>query len=209
MRKLLFLLCFYSSLIYSQDPRLAQQYYNDGEYEKAATLYQSMYQKNPNNDNFFNRYVDCLMALKQFSECEDIVRKEINRKPKEVQLYVTYGNLLIRRNDPDKAEKQFLDAVDKLTADVSIIHRLANAFIQITRYDLAIKTYEKGEKLMKSQTFFTYNLADLYRRKGDLETMMKYFLDGLENQSVQVQGIQNLLIAYLTPEQYKILQAQI
>ena len=88
MRKLLFLLCFYSSLIYSQDPRLAQQYYNDGEYEKAATLYQSMYQKNPNNDNFFNRYVDCLMALKQFSECEDIVRKEINRKPKEVQLYV-------------------------------------------------------------------------------------------------------------------------
>ena len=55
---LLFFVLFLNSTLQAQDPRLAQQYFNDGEYEKAASLYQSMYQKNPGNDNFFSRYLD-------------------------------------------------------------------------------------------------------------------------------------------------------
>lgn len=203
-----FLFAFYSSL-YAQDPRLAQQYFSDGEFEKAASLYQSLYQKSPNNDSYFNKYLDCLMALKQYDESEELVKKEISKRPKEIQLYVSYGNLLTRRNQEDKAEKQFELAIDKLPADVSAIHRLGNAFIQITKYNLAIKTYEKGEKLMNPQVYFTYNLADLYRRKGDLSTMMKYFLDGLENGTVNMQGVSSLLITYLSTEQYKVLQTLI
>ncbi|MEI2696376.1 MAG: tetratricopeptide repeat protein [Saprospiraceae bacterium] len=206
---LLFFVLFLNSTLQAQDPRLAQQYFNDGEYEKAASLYQSMYQKNPGNDNFFSRYLDCLMLLKRYEECENIVRTEINKRPREVSLYATYGNLLINRNQPEKAEKQFNEAIDKLGPDVSVIHRLANVFIQNARYDLAIKTYEKGEKILKPQAYFTYNLADLYRRKGDIETMVRYLLDGIENNSVQLMSVQSLLIAYLSPEQYQILTEQI
>lgn len=209
MRIVIFLFFVFSSMLQAQDPRLAQQYFSDGEFEKAAGLYQSLYQKNPNNDSYFNRYLDCLLAMKQYDQSEDLVKKEISLRPKEVQLYVSYGNLLIRQNEEEKAEKQFELAIDKLPADVSAIHRLANSFITLAKYDLAIKTYEKGEKLMKSQVYFTYNLADLYRRKGDHQTMLKYFLDGLENNTVQLSGVQSLLITYLTPEQYKSLQASL
>lgn len=209
MRIITLLLIAFTSVLKGQDPRLAQQYFSDGEYEKAAGLYQSLYLKSPNNDSYFNRYLECLMALKQYDESEDLVKKEISKRPKEVLLYVSYGNLLIRRNEEDKAEKQFELAIDKLPADVSAIHRLGNAFTQLTKYDLAIKTYEKGEKLMGSQVSFTYNIADLYRRKGDMQTMIKYFLDGLEEGTVQIQGVQSLLIAYLDPEQYKNLQASL
>lgn len=209
MRFVIFIIFVLSSALHAQDPRLAQQYFADGEFEKAANLYQALYQKSPNNDTYFNRYLDCLMAMKQYDEGESLVKKEINRRPKEVLLYVSYGILLNQLNEPAKAEKQFDIAIDKLPADVSTIHRLANSFIQIEKYDLAIKTYEKAEKLMKSQVYFTYNIADLYRRKGDIGTMMKYFLDGLENNTVQIQSVQALLIAYLNPEQYKTLQASI
>ncbi len=207
----LIILCLFAFItsLNAQDPRLAQQYFADGEFEKAANLYQSLYQKSPNNDTYFNRYLDCLMAMKQYDDCESLVKKEINRRPKEVLLYVSYGILLNQLNEPAKAEKQFDIAIDKLPADVTTIHRLANSFIQIEKYDLAIKTYEKAEKLMKSQVYFTYNIADLYRRKGDIGTMLKYFLDGLENNTVQIQSVQALLIAYLNPEQYKTLQASI
>lgn len=209
MRFIIFCLLAFVTSLNAQDPRLAQQYFANGEFEKAANIYQSLYQKSPNNDTYFNRYLDCLMSLKQYDECESLVKKEISRRPKEVFLYVSYGVLLTRLNENAKADKQFELAIDKLTADVSIIHRLANAFIQNDKLDYAIKTYEKAEKLMKSQVFFTYNLADLYRRKGDIGTMMKYFLDGLENGTVQIQSVQALLIAYLNPEQYKTLQASI
>ena len=31
----------------AQDPRLAEQYYNNGEYEKAAVIFEQLYKKNP------------------------------------------------------------------------------------------------------------------------------------------------------------------
>ncbi len=209
MRSVLYALLLCSSFLQAQDPRLAQQYYNDGEYEKAASLYQSMFQKNPGNESYFNRYLDCLTLLKRFDECEQIIRSEIHKRPKEVSLYASYGNLLINLNQPEKAEKQFKEAIDKLGPDVAVVHRLANVFIQMTRYDLAIEAYEKGEKLLKPQAYFTYNLADLYRRKGDLETMIRYLLEGIENKTVQIISVQSLLIAYLSPEHYSILTSQL
>jgi tetratricopeptide (TPR) repeat protein len=209
MRLLILFLSLFSSITYAQDPRLAQQYFVDGEYEKASDLFRSLYQKSPNNDTYFNRYMDCLMALQKYNIAEDVIKTEINRRPKDVYLYVNYGNLLFRQGDLSKAEKQYETAIDRLPPDVSVIHRLANAFIQLAKFDLALKTYEKGEKIMKTQIYFTYNIADLYRRKGDIETMGKYFLDGLENGTVQLQGVQSLLIAYLSHEQYKKLQVSI
>ena len=125
---LLFLLC--NSFLKAQDPRLAQQYFNDGEYEKAASLYQSMYQKNPGNDNFFSRYLDCLMLLKRYEECEDIVRSEINKRPREVSLYATYGNLLINRNQPEKDEKQLVCDLIMDENDIKLLEGLDNIEVE-------------------------------------------------------------------------------
>ena len=65
---------FYSSFFYvtlflkAQDPRLAQQYFNDGDYEKQQAFVSVHVSKNPGNDNFFSRYLDCLMLLKRYEE---------------------------------------------------------------------------------------------------------------------------------------------
>ena len=40
----------------TQDPRLAEQYYRNGEYEKAAVIFQQLYKKEPSRDYYFNRY---------------------------------------------------------------------------------------------------------------------------------------------------------
>jgi len=76
-------LCLSSAL--AQDSRLARQYYQNGEYEKAAATYQSIFKENPNNSHFFNRYVDCLIKLEHFEEAEEAVKKEIKNSPKKVQ----------------------------------------------------------------------------------------------------------------------------
>lgn len=60
---------------------------------------------------------------------------------------------------------------------------------------------------MKGQFHFTYNLADLYRRKGETMTMLKYYVDGLEDGSINSMSLQNVLAAYLEPDKHKDLQA--
>ena len=39
--------------------------------------------------------------------------------------------------------------------------------------------------------------------------MVRYLLDGIENNSVQLMSVQSLLIVYLSPEQYQLLTDQI
>ena len=127
----------------NNDSRLAQQYYQDGEFEKAAVLYDKLFQQNNRNDYYFNRFMDCLLALEDFKRAEKAIKKQLKKNPKKVQLYVTYGNLYERQYKPEEAKKQYDKAIKKLPAERFSVTRLANAFLGLTKYDLAIQAYEK------------------------------------------------------------------
>ncbi len=210
MKNLNIVLFFWFALnINAQDVRLAMQYYSDGEYEKAAVLFQQLYQKNPGNDYYFKNYLNTLQALNKFAESEALIKKEMQLRPKDCQLHIIYGNLLTKNNDPDKAEKQFRLAIEKLPADVILVHNLANNFIELAKYDQAIEVYEKGEKLLKGIAHFNYQLADLYRRKSDIKLMLSYYLLALEDGSVNQMSIQNLLQVYLPKEKLSEFQSML
>ncbi|MCB0636383.1 MAG: tetratricopeptide repeat protein, partial [Lewinella sp.] len=161
----------------AQDARLAQQYFQNGEYEKAAELYDALYQQNGNNDYFFDRYIDCLMALEDYSSAESALRRQLRRDDGNARLYVSYGNLLERLGDYEQAEAQFDLAIEKLPADQYSVTRLANAFITLTKYQYAIATYERGAELLRNPRIFAYNLGDLYRRMGETEPMISAYLN--------------------------------
>ena len=82
----LFFLAFAAS---AQDAKLAQQYYNDGEFEKAAYVYKKLYENQNNNEYYFNRYLTCLMAVEQFDEAEEAVRDALKNDPKNIRLLVS------------------------------------------------------------------------------------------------------------------------
>lgn len=193
----------------AQESKLAQQYFASGEYEKAASLYEKLYEKSKNNDFYFNRFIDCLIALEDYSKAEVILKKQIKKKPKDVQLYVTYGNLFERQLKDDKAEEQYREAIKKMEADQYIITRLANAFRNLTKYDYAIQVYEKGGELLKDKTVFSYNLGDMYRRKGDSPKMIHNYLNSLSINPNRLNSLQTIFQRYLSEEEFDELQAQL
>ncbi len=208
MRRITFLLLWVICLPgFSQDPRLALQYLQDGEFEKAANLYQMLYQKYPENESHLSNLITALEGADKGQEAEVLLKKEISKKPKDPILPLYLGKLQHRRGETKQAEKNFRNTIELLPPDVIIIQKAANAFLDLPDYDLAIAVYEKGQKLMKGQFAFTYNLADLYRRKGEVETMLKYYVDGLEDGSINILSLQNVLVAYLEPVKFQDLQS--
>lgn len=189
--------------------RLAQQYYQDGEYQKAAAVYKKIFEKN-NNEYYFNKYIECLMALEQYDETAAIIKKQIKKQPKNAQLYVTYGNLFERQGNSAAAEEQYQKAIKGLTAERFTITKLANAFTTATKYDMAIQTYEKGGKLLKDNNLFAYNLGDLYRRKGDNPKMIDNYLNSLNDNPNRISSLKTVFQRYLfTDEDYMELQSQL
>lgn len=193
----------------AQEVKLAQQYYGNGEYEKAASLYQKLLAQNDNNEYYFNRYIECLLALQDFENGEKVTKKQIKKYPKEVSYYVTLGRIYEREDKKDDAEAQYKQAIEQLPADQGSIIKLANAFIGMTYYDKAIETYERGSSLLKDKNIFSYSLGDLYYRKGDTQKMMKYYLYALSIEPNLMVSLQSLFQMSFTDKEYDELQTQL
>lgn len=195
--------------LFGQDARLAQQYYRDGEFEKASVLYEKLYKGNNQNDFYFDRYVECLIALEDFQNCEKIIKRQIKKFPDNISLYVTYGKLFERQILDKEANQQYRKAISNLPKDRYSITRLANSFVNLTKYNLAIETYEKGAKLLRDEYIFSYNLGDLYRRKGDTPKMLEHYLNSLEANPGRVNSLKIIFQRYLSDEGYRELQTQL
>lgn len=191
-----------------QKYRLAVEYYNSGEYEKAAQIYESLYKEIPNNKSYFNWYIQCLIDLKDYENAGRITQAELKKNPNDVSLYVTYGNLLERQGFNDKANAEYRKAINNLNPDPTNITNLANNFTNLAKYDLAIETYLKGEKLSNVENLYVYNLADLYRRQGDVKNMIKYYLITVEKEPSSA-NIQTSLQRFLSEDDYPELQKQL
>jgi tetratricopeptide (TPR) repeat protein len=191
-----------------QKYRLAVEYYNSGEYEKAAQIYESLYKENPKNKSYFNWYIQCLIDLRSYDKATQIIQNEIKNTPGDVSLFVAYGNLLERQGLHDKAKIEYRKAIDKLDPDPGNISNLASSFTNLAKYDLAIETYLKGEKISNVQNLYVYNLADLYRRQGDVKNMIKYYLITAEKEPSSV-NIQTSLQRFLSEADYDELQRQL
>ncbi len=62
---------------------------------------------------------------------------------------------------------------------------------------------------MKNDQVFAYNLADLYRRKGDSKKMIEYYLNSVEANPSRIPSIKTLFQRYLAEEDYQDLQIQL
>ena len=207
MRWLLLSVCFAFTLALSaQTNQLAQQYFRDGEYEKAAELYLELSIKKPGNSFYFDRYVSSLLQLQRYDDAESALKKKLRKSPQEVALYVKYGQLLEEQYDEEGAKKQYQKAVDQLPADQYRITQLANAFIGMTKYEYAIRVYEKGDQLLKKKGVFSYNLGDLYRRKGEQGPMISNYLDALVTQPKRARQVRTYFQRYLDED--GLLEAQ-
>ncbi|GAB4495213.1 MAG: hypothetical protein OHK0019_23660 [Saprospiraceae bacterium] len=197
------------STLQAQDLNLANQYFTNGEYEKAAALYSQLLERDERNDIFFSRYVDCLINLERYDECEKAIKKQLRRTPDNVALYVTYGDLYERMEKPDEAKAQYQRAIEKMAPDYASVNKMASLFMSKSKYDWAIHTYERGSQLLKDPNRFAFNLGELYRRKGDPAKMIEHYLNAVSADPGRIPSVQTLLARYLAPSDFTELQTQL
>lgn len=202
---LLFFVAISVTVLSAQDTRLANQYYNTGEYEKAAEIYEQLFEKSRGNSYYFNRYINCLLSLEEYTKSEKAIKKQIKKRPKDIYLYVTLGNMYERMQEQTKANQQYQLSIEKLYNSRPIITQLGNAFITLTKYDYAIKVYEKGGDLIQKGETFAYNLADLYRRSGNKDKMLHYYLKSIGERPERISTIQTIFQRNLDKEDFEIL----
>ncbi len=196
----------------AQMSRLANQYYQNGEYEKAAELYEKIVTSGQkNSDSYVLRLIDCLITLKEYDKGESILKKRISEKPNDVQNYVTLGNLYERKGDGDASEKQYNKAIHSLENNHSrsAIYNLARAFTSLAMFKKAIEVYELGGNYLKDKSIYASNLANLYKRIGNEKKMAENYLISAPKYASNSKHLIEQFEKNLSHESYDDLQAQL
>lgn len=178
---------FASTVIYAQnpnDPLLAQQFYRNGEYDKALSVYEQLYKSKNGAILYYNDYLNTLLKLKQYNEAEKLINKKIKENP---SFKLDLGNLYQEKGDLPAATKIYDGILKNMPPNQFEITEIANSFYAAGNYDYAIKTFLNGRKVLKDEEIFTFELINLYRFKRINNGLTTELLKIIENQPQYLQ----------------------
>ncbi len=175
-----------------QDRQLADQYFGNAEYEKAAELYEKLMDRDPFGT--FPPYYRCLIAMKEFEKTERLVKK-ILKKQESPNYLVDLGYLYSLQGLADKAKSQYEKALKLMKPDQSSVIQLASAFLSKSETDYALLTYIQGRKMLNGIYEFYFEVAEVYYQKGDFVKMTDEYLDAVADNPMTQQTVLNILQA--------------
>ncbi len=206
---LIFLFLGISLSAWGQSAQLANQYFNNREYDKAASVYEALLRQNDRSTHYFDRLMQCYLNLEQDERAEKAVRDRMKKYPQETHLHITLGKIHEERGHLQQAEREYQKALRNLAANRSSIVRQAVQFTNMGNFEMALKTYEKGMDLLDDETIFAYNLAELYRRTGKTEEMVTYYLIHLRESPNRLDQVQTVFQRFFSEEDFNELEAQL
>lgn len=199
MKKWLLLFTIHYALFYNalaqpgRDETLAASYMQNGEWDKAAEMYQSLWEKSNYDLKYYAPLYKCLMTLKKFDELEKVVKREIKKNDNAPQLVVDLGYMYAQIPDVPKAKEQYDKLLKELKPNEIAIRSLVAAFESYRLYDYVVAVYEKGGKIVRNEAYFSFELAGAYLNKGDIPSAVKYFLLNLETKPMNDQQVRSAI----------------
>lgn len=192
------------------DEALANEYYQRGEYDKAAVLYKKLLDNKPGNQLYYDNYLSSLLNLKDYKTAEKELKKLIKKTQNPLKYQVDLGYIYSLDGDEKSMKKVYDEIVDDLVLDDARIRNTAAAFTRRNQTEYAVKTYQRGRKLMKNELAYTYELAELYQEQKEYQKMIDEYLLMLERDPYSFETVKNNIQDIITEnEPYDILKKQI
>ncbi|MBP6038857.1 MAG: tetratricopeptide repeat protein [Flavobacterium sp.] len=196
LQKIAFFLFLLSSIwVSAQNEQLALQYFDDGEFEKALTIFEESSQKQPSNFFFFQKIIECQQQLKQYDKAEEVIikRKDKNNQP---LLLIELGYNYQLQKNTDKAEKNYDLAIQEVEKEPNYAYQVANSFEKKVLLEWALKAYETAQK-KNPKLNFDYQSALLHGQLGKLDLMLQKLLDYSYANQENTALVQNQLSRFL------------
>lgn len=154
---------------------LANEYYSQGEWEKAISLYEKIV-KDPNRvEKVHRNYFKSLLQLNELKAAEKYLKRLLRNYTYHPMYNVDYGLLLQQKGDMEAMTKHYDDFLESIKNSDARLKNVAVYFIDSKLYEYAEKAYKYGKR--NNREAYGDELADLYYAWGKKELMMEAYLD--------------------------------
>ncbi len=177
------MLISFFAIAQKDEQNLAFQYYVNGEYNKAISIYQEL-----NKERFsvahYNPYFASLLKTEQYKKAEKLAKKVAKIYPNSLSYQLEVGIAQQKGGNTKKADRTLKKIFENLTGQKSQAINLANTFRRYEMYGDALRVYFLSQKLNDKSNFGTQK-AQLYADLDNMDLMIVEYLDELKRNPKQ------------------------
>jgi tetratricopeptide (TPR) repeat protein len=197
MRQIILIIIYCFSLqIVAQEQQLAYQYFRNGEYEKAASIYKKLQEKNPYNTNYTNYLIDCYQLLEEFEAAEKLINFQLKKLPNQEYLYVDLGYNLELQYKKELAIPFYEKALNAIEEKPALGYSIGRTFQDNHLLDYALLAYKKTMQLNPSANY-NFQIAAIYGEKADILNMFNTYLNMVERDEEYLPRAKNYMGSFL------------
>lgn len=163
----------------AQDQQMAYDYFRKGEYEKAANVYQSLFEKNPYNSFYLLKLIDTHQQLEDFSIAQELIETQLKNQPSQFQFLVELGYNFELQHEQEKAIGYYKKALREVDKNKYSAYTIAKSFQDNHLLNYALQAYKKATEL-NADANYTFQIASIYGEKGDVKNMFDTYLNAVE-----------------------------
>lgn len=160
----------------AQDIELANEYFKQGEFEKARELYTKILKEKDNARLVHQNYLQCLVKLKDYETAEKFLKRQIKQNENIISYRADYAQLLETMGKVDESVKEFDDIIETAAKSESAIYEIQDFLYRNGKLDMVTTLFKKGREYAKSDNKYALFLARAYLFNGQKENMIEEML---------------------------------
>lgn len=192
-------MCFIFSVGFAQSEDLARNYLDQGDYEKAASIFGNLHKKNPGQQNWLLGYVETLQAMGKTEDAERVLKTYLTEIGEYPNIQIELGYLYQKQSDTLKAQKYYQRAIAQVQARPGFSYSVGNVFQKYGLLDLAIQTYETAQQI-EPRSNNTIQLARIYGEQSKYMKMFENYMDLIAKNTSYFQILNRNFTQYITED---------
>ena len=181
--------------------KLAQQYDDKGEIEKAKSIYDELAEKKQYIPIIHGRYFRLLVNNGYLDDAEKYMKKTLRHFPENIIYRLDAGILQDRKGDEKSADEYYAEVLSEVQNDPYKIRLVASHFIKSDMLEKAISSYQRGREANQDTNLFALELANVYRRLNEKDKMVLEYLKYADEDDARISYVKNVLQNILTEEE--------
>lgn len=204
LHRILILLILPLNIIMAQsheDIELANEYYQQGDLEKAKILYQELAQNPYNVQLIATNYLTLLKSTAEFSEAEKFLTNAIRRFPSNIQFQSNLAGVYAESGDLGKLDKYITDLRKESRSNPFQLSILAQYLANEQLYEQALLFFQDSREVRNNPTVHALEMASIYRMINDKSSMIEEYLNYASDSPNRLSYIKNLLQSFIQEEE--------
>lgn len=171
-----FLLLSVFTFSFGQNADLARNYFDQGEYQKAETIFAKLHKQNPEQQSWLLGYVQTLEALENTGKAKQVLKSYLENVGNYPNIQIELGYLYQKQGDTITARNYYQKAIAQVEDRPTFSFAVGNTFQMYGMLDRAIQTYETAQRI-QPRINNEIELAKIYGEQRKYVKMFENYID--------------------------------